>query len=335
MIYLRADGRTVGPFDEAELRGRVAAGELPLATMSWCEGEDTWVTLARRWRVPENRAAPLAAIAGIAGTATAFFWLEPWMYAAPLPLQRAGVSAAACAALVLPAIACSVGYWRHTARRGKPTFLAVASTIAALLLGLGAAGQALILGTILENRRATENGSIWYEPSLDALVIDGGLGVSLVPDLERELARLPDLGLVLIDSGGGLLDDAITAGRLLAERNLTVRVDGECASACVALWSAVPDREMTEDSWLGLHRTSSEGNLPASWLRAWTAEGDARQAALMREAGFSARLLAAQRETPPEEMHWISAREAADEGVRFRLVAAEDDGGPAEAAIDR
>ena len=152
------------------------------------------------------------------------------------------------------------------------------------------------------------------------LVIDGHVGDDFVEHLEEQLARLPELRRIDINSAGGLLDDTLVAAELVRARSLRVRVVDQCSSACVVLWAAAVPREMEVTAVIGVHRTWIDPTVPEAWESRVRGDYESRSLAILRGAGFSDVLLARRAATPPHAMAYLDAAELLDEGVQMLVV---------------
>ena len=139
-------------------------------------------------------------------------------------------------------------------------------------------------------------------------------------ELRLKIAQNPTLKRIYIESPGGLILEAGRAARLLNEHNISVRVAGKCASACVHLWAAADRREMTSTARLGLHagRPKREAPGPLELLAAPARQKIADD--MLRHAGFSDALIARARQVPNESILWLTPAELSAAGVRFTLI---------------
>lgn len=165
------------------------------------------------------------------------------------------------------------------------------------------------------------NARIRALPSQHALVVDGRIGHAFEPDLRAWLRHYPDTRVVLMHSPGGLRWPALQVAELLNARGITLRVADSCASACALLWAAVDSREMAPGARLGLHRSHLPDPLPLPGFvkRGISAWNDRQTDRILRDAGFSPRLIARRDRTPPTAMSWFDAADLRHEGVPFRV----------------
>lgn len=329
-LYLHRDGRADGPYPEDELRQAFDSGALPARTLSWRAGETRWTWVGRRWATPASRrlagAGMALAWASVAALVLLIYAADDW-----LPLAYRGFHAtlamiAAAMTLAIGGLALrGRGMRRQTGRVGAGT---VAAAHALLVCGI-------VSGFVLVNRwtddAARERmGNATLQRSADGRVlhVDGEIGARFVADLRRALDRSPALQRIVVNSPGGLVDDAIEAGALLRGRQVAVRIEKRCASACVLLWASSGRPEISADAHVGLHRTAVALEMPEAWRRYVLARSDRHERAVLEQAGFDAALLALRDDTAPGDMAWVDGARLLDAGVKAQVV--DTDGVPVD-----
>src|SRR5262249_54738805 len=87
----------------------------------------------------------------------------------------------------------------------------------------------------------------------DRLVLTGPIEFGDYVGVAVEVNMHRDIKTVVLDSPGGLVDDAIEIGRIIRQRrlNTTVPTSSSCVSACVLIWAAGVKR--TVDGQLATH----------------------------------------------------------------------------------
>lgn len=160
--------------------------------------------------------------------------------------------------------------------------------------------------------------------------IEGGVGRRFVDDLQRILQNNPSLQRIDISSGGGYSTSGLEAARLIRKRNLIVKVHGYCASICVALWAAAPQRQMQANAVIGLHQWNPQCHaLPSpereqcSYQAQFATDHASSYDAWLRSAGFNQYLLDLQKDTAAENIALLSALQLWDNGVDFTVTAAD------------
>lgn len=322
-IWLRRDGTTEGPLATDEVRRRFAAGELAGDTMSWRVAEPGWQSLGRRWGASRRIAGWhwLAWLLLVTGAAVLLGWNWIWEAWVPLP-ERSGerlVASGAVLACVLAALALAYALATSLPRRRltPPALYALGIALLAMAFALP---QQHLRSDLLDVLQAVPNARVEVDAAGGQLLITGEIGPRLLADIEKAWAAHPDITLVTIDSPGGLMAEAERAGRWIAGHGMPVRIRSECSSACVLIWAASPDRQMLASARVGLHRASSQMDLPASALRPSLEQVDRRYRELLRKAGFGEDLLDIQRNTDASAMHWLTAAELLDRKIRLTAV---------------
>ncbi|HET7563196.1 MAG TPA: hypothetical protein VFJ87_12530 [Rhodanobacteraceae bacterium] len=323
-MYLRIKGVQSGPFDIDEVAREHAAGRLDDAVMSWCDGEACWTSLGKRWPSLRPRAHPgfgmVLALLGAVGIVVAS---KSQLAVLPFPLQVAPVLW--LVVLVLAALA-TLGLcwaWHAARRRGKAGLPVVLTTVLVVCFGVWGIAGAGLAGRLLQFRQHVANATVTYAAAQRAIRIQGQLGPRLEEQLRSALNAHPDAGLLVLDSPGGLVDDSLKAAAVVRAKGLVARVDGICASACVAIWAAAAQRQMTATSRLGLHQLRSDIELPQAITQVAMARLTRRYDAVLRQAGFPAAVIDKAGKTPPSSIYWLSPTDVADAGVQNIIVDAD------------
>ena len=139
-------------------------------------------------------------------------------------------------------------------------------------------------------------------------------------------ARGEYVSTVLLDSPGGSVDDALTIGRLILEKDLSteVRNGGLCASSCPLIFASGETRIAGQEAAIGVHQIYAAA-LSASPIDALSVAGvamaDAQSATAeitrhLSEAGVDAALWLHALETPPDQLYYFTPEEM----ERYRLV---------------
>ncbi|MFC0678988.1 hypothetical protein ACFFGH_14175 [Lysobacter korlensis] len=188
-----------------------------------------------------------------------------------------------------------------------------------------------------------------YDATQQALQVSGPMGPRFEARVRAMLDSHPDVRRLIVRSPGGTRRQALHVARLVNARGISIRVAGQCASACALMWAAADAREMTADSRLGLHQSRLDGPLmfPEAMTQQINADNDRETDAVLRAAGFPEHVVARGSATPAASMSWFDAHELQREGVPFALhpptslaapalaTAQAADGSPAEASMQR
>lgn len=210
----------------------------------------------------------------------------------------------------------ALGTWtsagRHVGRGGAVGWVLAART--ALLCGL-----ALTLFTvptlvktvrshwdILAGMQPGPAPAFWLSADARMLVLEGGINDGAAGELERALARAPQVTTVVLASNGGWTREGRLIGEVIAARGLNTHVESECSSACTLAFLAGKVRSAREGAHLGFH-LFGPGDRKTSELAVRKAYGR-----LGMETGFIDKINA----TSPERM-WYPA---AGELVRYRVL---------------
>ena len=146
----------------------------------------------------------------------------------------------------------------------------------------------------------------------------------IVPGFEEELrqaiARHPRLKRVSIESLGGQSLEAKRTAELLNERGITIRVAGNCASACAFLWAASDRRELMPKARIGLHAGLPVRHAPGPLEDIVSIARHKISNDMLRHAGFPDALILKGNQTPHDSILWLTPSELSSNGVKFTLV---------------
>jgi len=79
----------------------------------------------------------------------------------------------------------------------------------------------------------------------------------LTDALTQSLSKHPAVRRIRLDSGGGLLDEAEDAARLIHTHHLDTIVNANCSSACTVIFVAGIHRQLDANGKLGFHALQS------------------------------------------------------------------------------
>ncbi len=153
---------------------------------------------------------------------------------------------------------------------------------------------------------------VWSLPDEDPTVIalNGEIGATLDMDFERALAARPAARVLLLNSPGGYVDNALVVARKVRERGMSTLVAKGmgCYSACSYIFFAGASRAV--DGELGVHQISSE---VADLVLAQTTLADVLSALDAFEVTQS--IITVMLQTPPDEMYIFNPDEIGKLGI--------------------
>lgn len=130
--------------------------------------------------------------------------------------------------------------------------------------------------------------------------------------------------IVLFDSPGGLVQEAIALGRYIRGRGLSTLVyrDGLCASACPLAYAGGVERLAAEEAWIGVHRAYVTERGTGDLL---TGLGQGQQLAALcmeylGEMGVAAEAWVHALATPWEEIYFYTPDQLTEYGLATRMV---------------
>ncbi len=331
-MLLRIDGIQSGPYAADEIERRYRDGDLGRRVMSWREGEDHWISLGKRWPGRE-RSVFAACCIGVAllasfGAAAA---ARSQLKMLPLSLQTGAVLWLLVGLLVCIVAATLLMTWRATSKAAKRSLAVVVLSIAAMVACAWSLAAASIDYAVLRIRQQAPNAAVTFDEADNAIRVQGHLGARLNAQFQEALNRHPGAHMVVLDSPGGLVSDALDLADTVRSNRLAARIEGICASACVAVWAASPDREMSATSLVGLHELRNTIKLPSEYLAKADAESDGRYDSLLRSAGFDEATIRKGNQTPPTQIYWLNPVQVGTAGAQVVVVGR--DGTPLSAAM--
>lgn len=96
------------------------------------------------------------------------------------------------------------------------------------------------------------------------LQVLGEIESGFVKKLQQAIDSNPEIKIVALGSGGGLIEEALTAGRYIRSKNLETTLWGNCYSACPLVFLGGTNRTiMSPYPYLGFHKIyTSKGAVP-------------------------------------------------------------------------
>lgn len=169
------------------------------------------------------------------------------------------------------------------------------------LLAAAALLAALATGSACANDRIGD--FVVYSTASDIIALDGEIDAGTIRDFHRALKARPNTRVILLESPGGYVDEALRLAAEIRRRGLSTAIprDFGCYSACSYLFFA--GKEHVVRGELGVHQVAEEGGKPGAVIY----DGDVRQA--LRRYGAPASVIKAMAATPSSDMYVFSAKE--------------------------
>lgn len=326
-MFIRVAGVQSGPFKAEDVKLRYHQGTLDRRAMSWCEGERRWISLGKRWPIYQGTATALcwigvALVAAGSAAATALSQLKM------LPFALQTGTTMLLLVVILATVTCAGLYmaWRVSARarrRSLMTVMLAISAMATLVYSIGLAGLSY---PILTLRQRAPNAEVVYESATNSVRIQGPVGARLNEQVHHTMHLHPDTRTIVLDSPGGLVDDALDLAKFIRKNSIAARIDGTCASACVAIWAASPTRTISASSVIGIHQLQLGGNMPPQVSESARVDEQKQYDDYLRGAGFTDQQIQQGDQTPPAGMYWLNPVQAVTNAVHAVIV---DDNGVA------
>jgi len=163
-----------------------------------------------------------------------------------------------------------VGIWRsagrHGARGGNPAW----GVVARVMVGIGLITTLVQLPGLGDQTR--EYGliaigkdpigppaAITSEQAGQTIRLAGSISAGIADKFVETLDRMPSAKLVLLDSDGGRIYEALRMANIIRARGLSTRVEEHCASACTLLLLAGKERSAYKLAQIGFHQPDFPG----------------------------------------------------------------------------
>lgn len=160
----------------------------------------------------------------------------------------------------------------------------------------------ILLGSQITTASERVGDFIVYPDAPEVISLDGAIGDGTVGDFRAAMAKRPNAQVVLLNSSGGDVDDALKLAAMISARGMGTAVprSSGCYSACSYLFFA--GREHVAQGALGVHQVRMAGTGAGAAY-----DGDVRQA--LRRYGASDSVIDVMSNTPPSQLHVFSAKE--------------------------
>jgi hypothetical protein len=124
----------------------------------------------------------------------------------------------------------------------------------------------LLAGAQLQSSLAVIMGTAYsyrLNPDGSALVFNGHVTYGVADQLKRKLRLQPAVRRLILNSGGGLTDEASAAAVIIRDAQLDTVVESSCESACTLMFLAGTHRTLAPPGKLGFHRFVTQNPLAA------------------------------------------------------------------------
>ncbi|RYE88582.1 MAG: hypothetical protein EOP19_00940, partial [Hyphomicrobiales bacterium] len=153
---------------------------------------------------------------------------------------------------------------------------------------------------------------VWSLPAEapQVIALNGEIGSTLVADFDKAIAARPEAQVLLLNSPGGYVDDALVVARKVKDRGMSTLVGQGmgCYSACSYIFFAGVNRSVAGE--LGVHQISAE---VADLVLAQTTLADVLSA--LDDFQVAQPIITVMLQTTPEKMYIFTADEVATLGI--------------------
>lgn len=181
--------------------------------------------------------------------------------------------------------------------------------------------RALLFGLLVCT--ATVSASFAASITGENLTADDGTTVPLIQIVgeftSSDVLRFEDFArdtsgraVVFLSSPGGDLEAGMAVGRIIHERGFATAVTDTCASACALAWLAGRIRMASDDARIGFHVA-----YVGTELKRESGMGNALVGLYLGELGLGANVVRYVTTAPPDDMQWLSFRDASLLGIEI------------------
>lgn len=140
--------------------------------------------------------------------------------------------------------------------------------VAYLLFILGSVFLIFFIMQIEKRVIDIQTNNLWqYDPWVKGLYYEDEIQLGFAYGLQESLKRHPDAEKIYISSGGGIVQEAIVAARMLRDNNFhTIVVEDICFSACTVLFFSMKNRKVNEDAEISIHGCEMQDQHKKVWF---------------------------------------------------------------------
>lgn len=155
--------------------------------------------------------------------------------------------------------------------------------------------------------------------STNVAKLDGYIGPGTLSSL-RKLVYRNDLHYVEVNSGGGLIDEAIEIGETLRIHSISVYVRERCFSACVIVATSGPKLYANRNASFGFHQGSAITSIENQYTKYIGLTATESLLAALMKRGVPKDILESVEGTPSSSMFYYSGEELHSFGVVDEIV---------------
>jgi hypothetical protein len=159
--------------------------------------------------------------------------------------------------------------------RGKQKLAAVFLGLFIISFTTVAISQVALHKRIFTERKAYNEYTIEVDIASKSMVIKGCIGPYFSSTIKRNFDSHPEIDTLIIDSPGGLIDEALKAAKIIEEQHITVIARKTCNSAAFIIFMAGDNRLADYNMNFGFHAASPLPNIDPKYLDFETLGNDA------------------------------------------------------------
>ena len=145
-------------------------------------------------------------------------------------------------------------------------------------------------------------------------ILDGTIGSETFQSITRTHGQY-GLSRLILNSGGGFLDEAEAIGAFVNEKGIETIVESYCESACVIVALSGISLSVSANAQFGFHQGSAGASFDSELGKYVSKVATEDLLAKLKLLGVPGTILAIAEKTAPEEMHYVSGEEMIRTGL--------------------
>jgi ATP-dependent protease ClpP protease subunit len=150
--------------------------------------------------------------------------------------------------------------------------------------------------------------------------VDGTIGASFFADMMSNHSDKEPIKTIEINSGGGLVDQAMKLADFIEKQKITVVVGERCLSACVIVAVASPDLTAHESSIFGFHQSAPVAETTSQLFKLGFKSIYADSNKFLSDHGVPADIMKQAEAHKPEQMYEVKAADMMKAGVVKKVI---------------
>lgn len=155
------------------------------------------------------------------------------------------------------------------------------------------------------------------------VIVEGQIGENFFRDVIYYDTKEAPLKEIEINSGGGLVDQAMLVANFVESHKVVVTVNEQCMSACVLIAVASPMLQAHADDVFGFHHTTAVANVSSDLYKSLITTTDSDNRKYLADHGVPEEILKQGDKFGSEDIYQVTAADLAKAGVVKKIIADE------------